>query len=115
VAATYGRGLALLNKAVSVMVEGRDPASAVAVNVVDQCANADCGGCCAKNTGNGRYPLIDLEKWPASKLLGFNPSAPGFDVNDLDLPPNSKGQRPGAPQSVMPLCYKIVGKVAGIP
>lgn len=44
----------------------------------------------------------------ASTLLGFDPTAATFDINNLDLP-NAAGMRPGAPESsIMPLCYKVL-------
>jgi hypothetical protein len=44
----------------------------------------------------------------ASTLLGFDPTAAGFDINNLDLP-TAIGKRPGTPErSVMPLCYRMV-------
>lgn len=108
VAANFGKRYSLFNKKVQVMVEGK-PSKVVTVNVIDKCADADCGSCCSTNTGKGKYPLLDLEKWPASTLLGFNPNTSTFDINDVNLP-TAVGQRPGAPEkSVMPLCFKVVG------
>jgi hypothetical protein len=71
-------------------------------------ADSDCGGCCSQNTGSGKWTLIDLEKWPASRLLGFDPNAPGFDINNVNTP-SAGSSRPGAPSSVMPLCFRDVG------
>ena len=72
-------------------------------------ADSDCGGCCSANTGRGKYTLIDLEKWPASALLGFSTTSPSFDINNVAMP-TAAGKRPGAPElSVMPLCYKVLG------
>lgn len=107
VAATWERDAALLGKQVQVLIEGQS--KIVTLNVLDTCSNSDCDGCCSSNTGNGKYKLIDIEKWGASALLGFNPSTPNFDINNVNYP-NAKGKRPGAPESdVMPLCYKVVG------
>ncbi len=92
------------------------PKRKVTVNVADVCNDDDCDGCCKENTGNKAWKLIDLEKWPASKLLGFKAQARGFDINELeDLPSNEDGQRPGAPEGVIPLCYRDIGPADRIP
>ncbi|KXZ41007.1 hypothetical protein GPECTOR_997g267 [Gonium pectorale] len=91
------------------MVQGSSSRT-VTVNMIDVCSDSDCDGCCSKNTGNGAYKLIDLEKWPASQLLGFNPNADNFDINDVSKP-TARNLRPGAPgDSVMALCYRDVGR-----
>lgn len=106
-AATYDKDTALLGKTLQIMVEGV-PGRTATVNVRDVCADSDCDGCCKTNTGNKAWKLIDIEKWPASTLLGFDPTAATFDINNLDLP-NAAGMRPGAPESsIMPLCYKVL-------
>ncbi|GLC39982.1 hypothetical protein PLESTM_000976000 [Pleodorina starrii] len=108
-AATYQLDSSLLGKKLQVMVEGK-PTVTVTVNVKDVCSNSDCNGCCNRNTGNKKWKLIDIEKWPASALLGFNPTSSTFDINRDVKIPTAAGLRPGAPESdVMPLCYKILG------
>jgi hypothetical protein len=103
----------LFNKTLSVIVEGT-PAVNVTLRVIDKCADADCSRCCSRNTGGGRWRLIDIEKWPAAQLLGFDPAAPGFDINAVAAPENG-GLRKGAPKGVMPLCYKVLAAgTAGI-
>lgn len=82
----------------------------VQVNMKDTCHDADCDGCCSHNSANHKYVLIDIEKWPASKLLDFDPNT----VHDLDkvkLPKQDVGRlRPGADaNAVIALCYKIIG------
>jgi hypothetical protein len=90
------------------MVQGK-PGVTVNVNVRDVCSDSDCDGCCKTNTGNKKWKLIDIEKWPASALLGFDPTPSRFDINNVNTP-SAVGLRPGAPEnSVMPLCYKILG------
>ncbi|KAG2485983.1 hypothetical protein HYH03_015306 [Edaphochlamys debaryana] len=79
-AATYDRDRALLGRRLEVMVEGA-PERSVVVEVMDVCSDDDCDGCCRDNTGDGRWRLIDLEKWPASQLLGFSPAGEKFDIN----------------------------------
>lgn len=80
----------------------------IIVNIGDYCANSDCDGCCKRNTGNYKYPLIDLEKWTAAPLLGYDAKSLR-DINEVRYPA-AKGMRPGAPESdVMPLCFKIIG------
>lgn len=106
VAATFGKRYRLLGKQLEVMVEDV-PDKVVTVNVIDTCSNKDCNGCCSKNTGNGKWLLIDLEKWPAGQLLGFNHSSIDFDINDVQTP-EAGIRRKRAPHS-MPLCYRIVG------
>lgn len=104
IAATHDADARLLGKQLEVMVEGR-PGNSTTVNVKDVCNDADCDGCCSANTGGGRYALLDLEAWPASRLLGFDPTA---SLEDVELP-TSIGKRPGAPEgSVMPLCYRVL-------
>lgn len=104
-AATWDQDASLLNSRIQVVVEGQ-PGRAVAVNVMDVCSDSDCNGCCSKNTGNGAYKLIDLEKWSAVALLGnFDPSRADFDINSVQKPA-ADGLRPGAPGYVMPLCYR---------
>eukprot|EP00798_Chlamydomonas_sp_ICE-L_P023707 gene23707-9249_t len=108
-ASTYSRDPSLLQKKLEVMVEGST--KVVTVQVLDVCADSDCEGCCKSNTGDRKWKLIDLEKWAASELLGFDPSNPKFDVNNVGYPV-SVGMRPGADESsVMPLCYKVVGSI----
>jgi hypothetical protein len=109
VAATWERDASLLGSTIEVRVQGRD--RTVRVNVQNVCADTDCSGCCSRNTANGAYKLIDLEKWSALELLqSFDSSAPGFDVTTLGSAlPTSVGLRPGAPEgNVMPLCYRVV-------
>lgn len=109
VAATYGKKFKLFGRKLAVAIENDPQNRSVVVNVIDKCANRDCGGCCRRNTGGGRWPLIDLEKWPAAVLLGFNHSAANFDINDVDTP-DSAGLRKKAPEDdVMPLCYLDLG------
>eukprot|EP00882_Tetradesmus_deserticola_P031452 GHRQ01035564.1.p1 GENE.GHRQ01035564.1~~GHRQ01035564.1.p1 ORF type:complete len:369 (+),score=117.10 GHRQ01035564.1:314-1420(+) len=106
-AATYDQDDALLGSTLQVMLEGA-PGRTTTVNVRDVCADSDCDGCCKANTGTKAWKLINIEKWPASALLGFDPTVASFDVNNLDLP-NAIGKRPGAAErSVMPLCYKLL-------
>ena len=90
---------------IQVMVEGKSSAE-VTVNVMDVCSDRDCKDCCKINTGNKKYKLIDLERWPASKLLGFTVNK-DFDSNKY-VDPSSKGLRTGVPD-VLPLCYKDIG------
>lgn len=104
-ASTWDKDAALLGKTVDVMVQGGS--KYVRVNVGDVCADSDCSGCCSKNAGKGKYKLIDIEKWPAAALLGFNHSSKNFDVNNIKYP-SAEGKR--TVQNVIPLCYKIVGK-----
>lgn len=107
-AATWDAAPGLLGKTIEVMVQGRTNKPPIRVNVQDVCNDSDCNGCCRTNTGNGKYPLIDLKKWPAVDLLGFDPSSATFDINNVQKP-TSVGLRLGAPEgSVMPLCYKVV-------
>jgi len=109
VAATYGKRFALLGRKLAVMVEGDATNTSVTVNVIDKCANRDCGGCCRRNSGRKTWQLLDLEKWPASQLLGFDPTPADFDINEV-VSPSAAGLRRKAPESdVMPLCYKDVG------
>ena len=98
-----------MDRKLEVMVQGKD--NTVQVNVKDTCADADCEGCCSQNTGDGKWTLIDIEKWPASELLGFDPDT--ADVNDVS--PSAKGKRPGAGGGVMALCYRDVGPADPIP
>ena len=104
IAATWNNDVALLGKALDILVQGTS--KVVRVNVGDVCSDNDCDGCCRANTGNGRYKLIDIEKWPASELLGFDTSSPTFDVNDVNYP-SAGNLRPGA--NGMALCYRVVG------
>lgn len=104
IAATRDVDPLLQGEQLEVMVEGQ-PSKTTVVNVKDVCADSDCDGCCSANTGGGRYPLIDLEAWPASSLLGFDATA---SLEGVELP-NSYGKRPGAPEGgVMPLCYRVL-------
>ncbi|KAG2491580.1 hypothetical protein HYH03_010147 [Edaphochlamys debaryana] len=96
IAATYMLDDRLLGRKLQVMVENR-PAVTTVVNVRDVCSDDDCDGCCAANTGGATWRLIDIEKWPASTLLGFNPSSGSFDINNVDIP-TASGMRPGAPE-----------------
>jgi hypothetical protein len=51
---------------------------------------------------------MPLSASAASTLLGLDPTAATFDINNLDLP-SAVGLRPGAPEgSVMPICYKVL-------
>lgn len=110
-AATWDRDPALLDSTIEVMVQG---GSRVVGNirVMDVCNDNDCPvpgspGCCSQNTGNGRYKLIDLEKWPALELLqNFDPNSPTFDINSV-VKPQAGNLRPGAPSFVMLLCYRV--------
>ncbi|GFR40018.1 hypothetical protein Agub_g553 [Astrephomene gubernaculifera] len=114
IASTYDKDSALVGRKLQIMVQGA-PQRTATVNVKDVCSDADCGGCCSANTGNAKWKLIDIEKWPASVLLGFDPTPSNFDVNNLNLP-SAKGLRSGAPESsVMPLCYKDVGLADKLP
>lgn len=77
---------------------------------MDVCNDNDCGGCCSQNTGNGAYPLIDLEKWSALDLLGnFDPNAANFDINSVPKP-TAGALRPATATtaSMMPLCFREV-------
>ncbi|PNH01709.1 hypothetical protein TSOC_012384 [Tetrabaena socialis] len=112
VAATWGLDAALLNHKLEVMLQG-GPKSII-VNVVDVCDDSDCDGCCKKNTGNKAWKLIDIEKWPASALLGFPTSSLTFDVNDVSYPDGSS-KRKGAGPGVMALCYRDVGAAMILP
>jgi hypothetical protein len=86
------------------------PQRKVQVNVVDTCSDSDCDGCCSRNSGNGAYKLIDIEKHPVAKLLNLDPAGSQFDGGSINYP-TAKGLRPGAPESdVMPLCYRIIGQ-----
>jgi hypothetical protein len=105
-AATWDRDPTIQRKQVEVMVEGR-PGATVTVNVGDVCKDSDCAGCCSKNTGNGAWTMIDMEKVPASRLLGFSYGAPGFDINSVATPAHN-GLRPGAGAGAMPLCFRVV-------
>lgn len=95
-----------------VIVEGA-PQRVATVRVMDVCNDDDCRdangvGCCTKNTGNGAFKLIDLEKWAALDLLGnFDPNAATFDINNV-VKPSAGSSRAPAPSYVMPLCYRRV-------
>jgi hypothetical protein len=96
----------LFGKKLQVRIQGSS--RQITVNVGDYCADSDCGGCCSKNTGRGKYELLDLEKWSASRLLRFD-AATIKDISSVNYP-TSEGLRPGAPESdVMPLCYRVIG------
>ncbi len=60
----------------------------------------------------GAFPLIDLEKGPASRLLPNFPDmrSPAFDINKVGYPGHA-GSRSPAPLSSMALCYRVVGDV----
>ena len=110
VAATWDSDPALLGRRLEVRVAGRT--ASTFVNMYDVCNDNDCGGCCSRNTGNGAYKLIDIEKWPASQLLGFSHSSSTFDINSVPKPTaaGTGFRRPGTPESsVMPLCYRDAG------
>jgi hypothetical protein len=109
-AATWDRDTRLQGATLEVMVEGGSRVTRVSVQ--DVCSDSDCNGCCSRNTGNGAWPLIDIEKWPALDLLGnFDPNAANFDINSVQKP-LATGRRPGAPEgSVMPLCFRRVTTV----
>jgi hypothetical protein len=80
------------------------------VRMMDVCNDNDCGGCCSRNTGNGAYKLIDLEKWAALDLLGnFDPNVPTFDINNV-AKPAAGNLRPATDttRQMMPLCYRRV-------
>ena len=100
-AATWANDNSLLDRKLEVRVSGASDKTAV-VNVKDVCEDADCDGCCRENTNAAQYKLIDLEKWPASVLLGFDPSPSNFDINDVRYP-TQDGRRPGASEGVMVL------------
>ncbi|GAQ78588.1 hypothetical protein KFL_000150420 [Klebsormidium nitens] len=112
-AATWERDSALLGRKLQVQVLGGAGTTAF-VNVKDVCSDLDCEGCCSQNTGNGAYKLIDIEKWPASTLLGFQHSSPSFDINNVPSPVQN-GRRPGADAGVMAVCYKDAGPADRIP
>ena len=105
VAATWDQQDKLLGKQVEIMIADQT-ATTVLANVLDLCKDSDCGGCCKKNTANGKYKLLDLEAQVACDLLGLNYSDPNFDVNNLNTPVN---KRPKVNHGTMPLCYKVVG------
>ena len=75
-------------------------------------ADSDCGGCCSKNSGKYAYALLDIEKWPASYLLSFDPTGSDFDINGVAIP-SAAGKRPlmgkKAASGVMPICFRDVG------
>eukprot|EP00243_Klebsormidium_subtile_P010300 TRINITY_DN5460_c0_g3_i2.p3 TRINITY_DN5460_c0_g3~~TRINITY_DN5460_c0_g3_i2.p3 ORF type:complete len:114 (-),score=19.14 TRINITY_DN5460_c0_g3_i2:621-962(-) len=112
-AATWETDSALLGRKLQVLVLGGAGTTAF-VNVKDVCSDADCGGCCSQNTGNGAYKLIDIEKWPAGTLLGFSHSSSSFDINNVNYP-TQNGKRPGAAAGVMAVCYKGAGPADKIP
>ncbi|PNH10862.1 hypothetical protein TSOC_002400 [Tetrabaena socialis] len=105
-AATYNMDASLLGRKLEVMVQGGQ--RVVTVNVKDICSDLDCDGCCKANSGNKAWKLIDLEKGPASQLLGFDTSSPRFDINDVPYPGHG-GKRQGANPGAMALCYRDVG------
>jgi hypothetical protein len=107
-AATWEKDSSLLNKQLEIMIQGSTDGRKAIVNVGDVCSDSDCGGCCSKNTGNGKYKLIDIEKWPASELLGFSTNSQNFDINNIQSPSHN-GKRPGANSGVMALCYRVIG------
>ena len=100
------------NKKVQVKIAGQT--KTVDVNVKDVCGDPDCENCCKTNTGGYKWRLMDLEKHPASMLLGFDYSSRSFDINDVATP-SQGGLRPGAPDGVMALCYKVLGPADPIP
>ena len=104
---TWDRDPALLGRRLEVMVAGRTTRT-VSINMQDVCADSDCSGCCSRNTGSGRWKLIDIEKWPASSLLGFDTSSSSFDINTVAKPSTSYS-RAGTPAGLLPLCYRDVG------
>ena len=72
---------------------------------------ATAAAAAARNSGNSAYALLDLEKWPASSLLGFDPTPSNFDINNVVMP-SSAGKRPAMgtnAANVMPLCFRDVG------
>jgi hypothetical protein len=96
-------------KQVELMIEGK-PGKTVRVNMLDVCADSDCSGCCTQNTAGGKFTLIDIEKNPASKLLGFSFSQSNFDINNVKFPTNPRaGLDKKVKDATMPLCYKVVG------
>jgi hypothetical protein len=103
-AATWDRAAGLLNRNLEVIVQGA-PARVARVRVMDVCNDNDCNGCCSRNTGNGAFPLIDLEKWSALDLLNFDPNVDKFDINNVSKPP-AGGSRPGTDPGMMALCYR---------
>lgn len=60
--------------------------SLTTVNVRDVCKDGDCDEGCSKSRKGSAYKLIDMEKWPASTLLGFLHSSPSFDIKDVKKP-----------------------------
>jgi hypothetical protein len=110
-AATWDRDPALANKQLRVMRAG--DSRTVTVNVGDVCSDSDCNGCCSRNTGNGRWKMIDMEKGPASQLFGFSTASQTFDINSVRVPTvASTGiRRDGAPSWVIPMCYQVVGNM----
>ncbi|PNH10882.1 hypothetical protein TSOC_002374 [Tetrabaena socialis] len=111
-AATYNMDASLLGRKLEVMVQGGQ--RVVTVNVKDVCSDLDCDGCCKANSGNKAWKLIDLEKGPASQLLGFDTSSPRFDINDVPYPGHG-GKRQGANPGAMALCYRDVGVATWVP
>lgn len=96
-------------KQVEVMVEGK-PDKTVRINMLDVCADSDCGGCCTQNAGGGKYTLIDIEKNPASQLLGFSIADSRFDINAVKVPANPRaGLDKKVKDGTMALCYRVVG------
>jgi hypothetical protein len=67
--------------------------SLTTVNVRDVCKDGNCDEGCSQNRKGSAYKLIDIEKWPASFLLGFLHRSPSFDINDVKNP-QQKGRRP---------------------
>lgn len=100
------------NKKVEVKIAGKT--KTVTVNVKDVCGDGDCQNCCKTNTGGYKWRLMDLEKHPASVLLGFDYSSTSFDINNVATP-SQGGLRPGAPDGVMALCYRVLGPTDAIP
>ena len=109
--ATWDQDQSLFGKKLEILVQGK-PETKVIINVRDLCSDGDCENCCSTNSGAGKWKLIDIEKYPASQLLGFDFSSATFDINDVVYPTaQSTGyRRAGAPEdSVIPLCYKDLG------
>ncbi|GFR42458.1 hypothetical protein Agub_g3365 [Astrephomene gubernaculifera] len=115
-ASTYDLDAALFGRQLEVMALGALAGRTVVVNVRDVCNDNECRGCCKHRTGNKAWKLINIEKWPASQLLGFDPTVSGFDVRRLKYPWVPLGLRAGAPEgSVMPLCYRDLGPAPELP
>ena len=115
----------LKGKTLEVMIEGR-PQVTTTVTIRDNCSDNDCRddncggvykGCCAKNSDNYKYTLIDMEANPASLLLGDDLSKEdvGGPYQANKMPLWARNYRKGLRSCIsginsMPLCYRFVKK-----